>query len=668
MIMEHKVQRYSEKLRKLGVDHEVLSHPQLISVEKVQEYLGYSMADAASTLIMKAGEKFIAVMRRGDTKLDNNKVKKYLNVSSLRMATEDEFVKITDSPLGAGPVYMPDIDLYIDKKIFDKEYINAGSGSLLYTIRYKTSDLPKIPRSFTVDFTFDETLEIKFTGNKFQETVDALKKSKISQILIKHPPIKTVEEGLAFLKIKPDQGVSTLIVRTNTGYAAILRRDDHQIDLDKVKKVLGADKIGLCPPSEVLKVTGCHVGYVSPYNPGMPIVADETIGEKDFIYLGTGSPEYDLKIKPVDLFNFVKAETADIILKGAGRIKSRILSGITPSGDGTLHIGNYLGAVKQFIEFAKAYDCFLMVADLHALTTIQDKSILERNIQNLILNELALLGDLKNIVFFRQSDVPMHAELTWILNNVTPLGLLRRAHAYKDKLAKDVMEDDINLGLFNYPILMASDILLYKPDYVPVGRDQKQHIEICRDIAGRFNKTFKSKVFPLPEPYIPEEVAVIMGTDGKRKMSKSLGNIISIFEDEKVIRRQVMGTYTDPSRIHPTDPGHVQGNMVFSYLKYFAGQIGEYKGKQMEESYLELEKDYKEGKVSDVAVKEELFKALMVEFAPARERYRELSSSPKKVKKILQYGAQKAREVAGQTMMDVREAVGLTNQYSFFKY
>src|SRR3989338_6718505 len=155
----------------------------------------------------------------------------------------------------------------------------------------------------------------------------------------------------------------------------------------------------------------------------------------------------------------------------------RIVSGSTPSGDGTLHIGNYLGAVKQFVEIAKSNDCFLFVADLHALTTIQDKGTLQKNTETLILNELALLGDLSSITFFRQSDVPMHAELTWILNNVTHLGLLRRAHAYKDKLSKDVMEDDINLGLFNYPILMASDILLYKPDFVPVGKDQKQHIE-----------------------------------------------------------------------------------------------------------------------------------------------------------------------------------------------
>lgn len=334
--------------------------------------------------------------------------------------------------------------------------------------------------------------------------------------------------------------------------------------------------------------------------------------------------------------------------------KKRILSGIAPSGDGTLHIGNYLGAVKQFIDFAKTHDCFLMVADLHALTTIQDKATLQKNTEALILNELAHLGDLTNITFFRQSDVPMHAELTWIFNNVTPLGLLKRAHAYKDKLQNDVLEEEINLGLFNYPILMAADILLYKPDFVPVGKDQKQHIEIARDIAERFNKTFKSKIFPLPEPHIPEEVAVVMGTDGKRKMSKSLGNIISIFEDEKIIKKQVMSTYTDPTRIHATDPGHIEGNMVFSYLDFFGDrdEVADYKEK------------YRQGKVADVEVKNYLFETLIKYFAPARERYQELKANPDKVKKILQDGAEKACKVAGATMNEVKEAIGLTNQYT----
>lgn len=336
----------------------------------------------------------------------------------------------------------------------------------------------------------------------------------------------------------------------------------------------------------------------------------------------------------------------------------RILSGITPSGDGSLHIGNYLGAIKQFIEIAKTYECFLMFADLHALTTVQNNQQLQKNTETLILNEIALVGELPNVYFFRQSDVPMHTELQTILNNITPLGLLKRAHAYKDKLQKDAQEDEINLGLFNYPILMASDILLYKPDMVPVGKDQKQHIEITRDIGDRFNKIFKTKVFPLPEPHIPKDVAVVLGTDGQRKMSKSLGNLISIFESEEIIKKQVNGTFTDPTRKHATDPGHIDGNMVFTYLDHF----GENKTVQ------ELKIKYTEGKVGDVEVKGYLVESLLKYFAPARKRFEELSQNPQKVNSILEMGTAKAHSVAASTMKEVRQVIGLTNRYSFFSY
>lgn len=342
----------------------------------------------------------------------------------------------------------------------------------------------------------------------------------------------------------------------------------------------------------------------------------------------------------------------------------RFLSGITPSGDGSLHIGNYLGAVRQFIELSKTNECFLMVADLHGLTTIQNKKQLQHNIETLILNELALLRgflseeEFNKIVFFRQSDVPMHTECQSILNNVTPLGLLKRAHAYKDKLARNSAEDEINVGLFSYPMLMAADILLYQSDLVPVGKDQKQHIEITRDIAERFNKIFKKNVFTLPEPYIPEEVAVVLGTDGKRKMSKTLGNIIAMFDPEETIKKQVMGTYTDPTRKHATDPGHIEGNMVFTYLDFFGDK----------KEVAELKERYRAGKVADVEVKEYLFKTLITFFAPARKSYEELKANPNLVTDILKRGQEKALTVASQTMREVREAVGLTTQYSFFDY
>lgn len=334
----------------------------------------------------------------------------------------------------------------------------------------------------------------------------------------------------------------------------------------------------------------------------------------------------------------------------------RLLSGITPSGDGSLHIGNYLGAVKQFISLARTHECLFMFADLHALTTVHDRQSLQKNIEELIVNELALIGDMPHVYFFRQSDIASHAELTWIFNTLTPLGVLKRAHAYKDKLSKDADDDDINVGLFTYPVLMASDILLYKPDIVPVGKDQKQHIEITRDIAERFNKRYGA-TFPLPEPYIPEDTAVIPGTDGKRKMSKSLGNIIAIFEREDVIRKQVFSCFTDPLKRHINDPGHIEGNMVFYYLRFF-GDLNEVK---------RMEERYKEGRMGDVEAKEYLYQSIVRYFEGPRKRYELLKNRPDEVRRILERGTAKAMEIANQTIEEVRDAIGLKTMYSVAK-
>lgn len=471
-----------------------------------------------------------------------------------------------------------------------------------------------------------------------------------------------IASHIAFHHSTMEHAMATIVYKTEKGLIAAIKRADTQIDQEKLKKLAGVKTLNFAT-KENLRSLGVDVGLVPYVGLSIPYFLDEKVIPVGLAYgitgvktLGMVMDSHDMvKVNNAQIGDFTSFEYTIDLDKGPRR---RILSGITPSGDGSLHIGNYLGAVRQFIEIAKRHECFLFVADLHALTTVQNKIQLQKNTETLIINELALLGDLTNITFFRQSDVPMHTELTWILNNVTPLGLLKRAHAYKDKLTKDVMEEDINMGLFCYPILMTADILIYKTDLVPVGKDQKQHIEITRDIAERFNKTYKTKAFKLPKPYIPEEVAVVLGTDGKRKMSKSLGNIISIFDDENVIKKQVMSTYTDPTRIHADDPGYIEGNMVFAYLDFFGEKrkLDELKGL------------YRKGKVADVEVKNYLCDSLMKFFGPARERYKELSSSPDMVKKILKDGAEKSREECKNTMTEVRDAIGLTNRYSFFSY
>jgi tryptophanyl-tRNA synthetase len=334
-----------------------------------------------------------------------------------------------------------------------------------------------------------------------------------------------------------------------------------------------------------------------------------------------------------------------------------ILTGIVPSGG--LHIGNFFGAVVPFLEMAKkAKKVYFFIADLHALTTLPSKGDLQYNIEDLVLSYLAFGIDPNQINFYRQSDVPQHTELQSILNNVIPLGLVKRCHAYKDRLQKGVDPEQISMGLFCYPILQAADILLYDPDYIPVGEDQRQHIELTRDIAESFNRTY-GKTFKLPEVFIVKKTARLVGTDGERKMSKSLKNYISVFEDEAVIRKQIMSCFTDPKRIHATDPGRVEGNPVFIYHDL----INEDKNKVED-----LKRRYRVGKVGDVEVKKRLFIAFKKRFKKEREAYQRLKKNPEEIKRILKKGAEKARKQAVKKMMEVREKIGITNKYSFFKY
>ncbi len=227
----------------------------------------------------------------------------------------------------------------------------------------------------------------------------------------------------------------------------------------------------------------------------------------------------------------------------------RALSGIQPSGE--LHIGNYFGAIKQYVELQDKHEGFYFVANYHALTSIRDGSYLRDLTLEVAASFLALGVDPNKAVLYVQSDVPEVTELTWLLSVVTPMGLLQRAHAYKDKIAQGISPDH---GLFAYPVLMAADILIVQSDIVPVGQDQKQHVEMTRDIAAKFNQAFGEEVFKLPEALIMPEVAVVRGTDG-RKMSKSYNNTIGIFEPEEVVRRKIMSIVTDSKTVdEPKDP------------------------------------------------------------------------------------------------------------------
>ncbi len=319
----------------------------------------------------------------------------------------------------------------------------------------------------------------------------------------------------------------------------------------------------------------------------------------------------------------------------------RILSGIQPSG--ALHLGNYFGMMRPAIELQNSGEAFYFIADYHSMTSLFDASQRRRYSLDVALDFLACGLDPARAVVFRQSDLPEHTELAWILSTLTPMGLLERCHSYKDKVARGVA---VNHGLFAYPVLMAADILIYEATAVPVGRDQKQHVEVTRDIAIKFNETY-GVTFTLPEPLIRDEVAVIPGTDGQ-KMSKSYGNAIEIFGDEKVLRKKIMSIVMDSRTPQEPKPDADQ-NLAIRLLKLVAPP----------DLSRDTEERLRAGGLGYGDLKKLLFEHCWTYFDQPRARRAELQAHPDRVEAILRDGADRARAVARPVLKRARRACGL---------
>ncbi len=322
--------------------------------------------------------------------------------------------------------------------------------------------------------------------------------------------------------------------------------------------------------------------------------------------------------------------------------QKRILTAVKPSG--TPHIGNYLGAIKPTIDLQKHGQVIMFIADLHSLTTVRNAQELKQNTIDVALDFLALGLDPDHTIFFRQSDLHEHAELSWILSCITPFGLMERAHAWKDAVATG--KKDPTIGLFTYPVLMAADILLYQADLVPVGKDQKQHVEIARDLAEKFNATF-SNTFKLPEPSIPENIATIIGTDGEHKMSKSYHNTIEIFAEESVLKKQIMSIKTDSTPVE--DPKNPDQDTVFQLYSHLASEA----------ETAELRDRYTAGGLGYGEAKQILLRKHLSYFESARQKRAALATDLPALERILQQGAIKARQIATNTLNTVKQNVGL---------
>ncbi|MDQ5948940.1 MAG: Tryptophan--tRNA ligase [Patescibacteria group bacterium] len=321
--------------------------------------------------------------------------------------------------------------------------------------------------------------------------------------------------------------------------------------------------------------------------------------------------------------------------------KKTLLSGVKPTG--RPHIGNYFGAMKQFVDMQNDYTAIYMIADYHALNLVQNKSEMAQNILDVAIDYLALGIDPQKSIIFKQSDVPEHAELTWIFDTITTMPYLQRAHAYKDAEAKD---KEINVGTFNYPMLMAADILLHDTDIVPVGQDQKQHVEYARDTAQKFNFIFDTDTFKLPEAKILEHVAVVPGTDG-RKMSKSYGNTIPLFATREEITKAVMSIPTDSKPID--EPRNPDEDNVYKLHKLFSDHGELY----------ELGERYRKGGMGHKESKELLIEHIDAFIAPLREKREQLAHDTDFVLDVLREGGKRAKQKAERKMEAVREAIGV---------
>ncbi len=319
----------------------------------------------------------------------------------------------------------------------------------------------------------------------------------------------------------------------------------------------------------------------------------------------------------------------------------RTLTGITPSG--SLHIGNYFGAMRPAIEAQAQGDCFYFIADYHSMTTVTNPAERRTHTRGIALDWLACGLDPQTSVFWRQSDVPEVCELTWMIGSLTPMGLLERAHSFKDKTAKGI---PANFGLFAYPVLMAADILLYDTQRVPVGRDQKQHVEMTRDMAIKFNEAY-GETLVVPEPVIRDEVAVVPGLDGQ-KMSKSYGNTIEIFGDEAVLRKKIMGIKMD-SRTPAEPKPDADKNLAIQLLRLVAPAA----------VALDYENQLRAGGLGYGDLKKALFEHYWGYFTVARARRAELAANPDYVESVLRDGATRARAVASVVLKRARKASGL---------
>jgi len=476
---------------------------------------------------------------------------------------------------------------------------------------------------------------------KYNET---LKKLGIEFTQHPHPEFKEVYDCMRYLGLPLSEGFSTLIMKADNKYVAIIRRDDCQLDLNKACKAIGCVKLTLASPAEFEELTHLPSGAAQAYNQNIPTYLDKKLFEKEYLMGGSGSLTVTTRYKSADLVKIPGSVVVDI---SDVKAKQVILTGDTPSGK--LHLGHFVGTLENRVKLQHEYETYILLANVHAYANDYTKfEKINKDVYDVYLDNLSVGIDPEVSTIYLESEIPETMELySYFMTMVSHARAIRNPSVKEEIVYKKL---DATMGFIAYPILQAADILGFKANLVPVGEDQSPVIEQTREIARDFNKAF-GQTFAIPEAMIGR-VARLIGTDGKTKMSKSGGNSILLSETEESLAEKIKSCYTDPSRIHATDPGKVEGNPVFEYHRAFNTNKEEVK---------DLEDRYRTGQVGDKEVKEKLFIALNTFLKPIREKRKYYEDRPEVAREILMEGSKRARKVVAATLLEVKEKMGLLN-------
>ena len=480
------------------------------------------------------------------------------------------------------------------------------------------------------------------TDKKVLEYSETLKKLGIEHKFAEHPELKTPLEVQSYLGLTLADGLSTLIMKADNEFVALIRRDDCQLDFKKIKKILGIKKLEIAKPDEFVKLTGLTVGTARVYNPNLKTILDKKLFEKEYLTGGTGSFICSFRYKSDDLKKIPDSTVNNIIETIESKGVKRVFSGIRATG--RLHLGNYLGAVKGMLEIQNSnkYETIYCCVDVHSITTPYDKKALAKNKREIIIDYLAAGLDPKKSILIYQSDVPEHMELAFYFSTMLPVARMLHLPTYKDKIKQ--YPKNVSMALLNYPVLMAADILIYKASLVPVGIDQEPHLEVAREVARKMNQIYGTD-FPEPVRFATKG-EYIPSLTGEGKMAKTVeGSYINLTDSQEEIRKKVRSVPTASVAGGEMSPGI---KTLFTFLNLFRPAVTD-----------RYKKEFENGTLKFVELKDAIAEAIYADLKPFQERREKIAADKKYVDEVIKDGAQRARKIARETVREVKEKMGL---------